>query len=92
MSSSAMTRRKRAAAPKTPGTRARMGDYVYTLRKARKYHRCEVCRGDIDPGMQYYAATIGGGGLGSLKYPTYLHFQCKEEHQKSKEGRNGNQH
>ena len=58
-----------------------MTNYVYTKRKARKYHRCEACKGDINPGDEYLAATIGGGGLGSLKFPDYVHLQCKEEHE-----------
>lgn len=70
-----------------------MTDYVYTKRRARKYHRCEVCKGDIDPGMQYYAATIGGGGLGSLKFPDRIHLNCKDAYISMKEGKKiGNTH
>jgi hypothetical protein len=64
--------------------------YVFTQRKARKYHRCEVCRGDINPGDECLTATIGGGGLGSLKFPDYLHPWEKEQFKKMKEARLGN--
>ena len=49
---------------------------VYTLRKARIYHRCKECTHLIDPGMQYYSVTWGGGGLGSLKFPDSIHLEC----------------
>ena len=71
----------------------RVAEYVYTERRARKQHECKMGDGPIMPGMQYYAATIGGGGLQSLKFPDYVHLQCKEEHQnnrKLKEARLGN--
>ena len=68
-----------------------MGDYVYTLRKARVGHTCKVCGGGIDPGEAYFAATIGGGGLASLKYPDYVHELCREKHEKMVEAKNGSQ-
>ncbi len=66
-----------------------MADYVYTERRARVQHNCKMGDGPILPGMKYYAATIGGGGLGSLKYPTYLHLHCKEAHTRMREEKRG---
>ena len=66
-----------------------MSEYVYTERRARKEHACKMGDGPITPGMKYYAATIGGGGLQSLKFPDYVHLHCKEAHQKLKERRHG---
>lgn len=51
-------------------------DRVATLRKARKSHLCQQCHGLILAGSNYYALTIGGGGLGSLKFPDRVHECC----------------
>ncbi|MDD5700451.1 MAG: hypothetical protein PHU23_00250 [Dehalococcoidales bacterium] len=54
--------------------------YVFTTRRARKRHECEVGDGPIMPGDFCYVATIGGAGLGSLKFPDYLHLTCKQKY------------
>jgi hypothetical protein len=62
-----------------------MSDYVYTQRRARVKHACKMGDGLISPGEYCYAATIGGGGLASLKFPDYLHLRCKEAHERLRE-------
>lgn len=52
---------------------------VFTLRKARVYHRCTECMHLIDPGDQYYSVTWGGTGLGSLKFPDSIHIECVDK-------------
>jgi len=42
---------------------------IAILRHSRKYHRCAVSQEYINRGSLYYAVTIGGGGLGSIKFP-----------------------
>ncbi len=54
--------------------------YVYVTRRARKPHPCEMGDGDIQPGEEYFAVTIGGGGLASLKFPDYIHLRCRDAH------------
>lgn len=49
---------------------------IATMRKARKGHKCHGCGEPIDPGTYYYEIVIGGGGLGSLKYPERTHITC----------------
>jgi len=51
---------------------------IATLTRARKMHRCAVCPGYIYKDEEYYAVTIGGGGLGSLKHPARVHANCLE--------------
>jgi len=43
------------------------------LTKARKYHRCGMCQGDINKGEDYYAITTNGSGLSSTKFPQRVH-------------------
>ena len=45
------------------------GGYIFTPRKARKDFISCISHKLIVRGSQYYAVTIGGGGLGSLKRP-----------------------
>lgn len=54
--------------------------YVYVQRRARKTNPCKMGDGDIQTGEQYFAVTIGGGGLGSLKFPAYIHLRCRDAH------------
>lgn len=53
---------------------------IATLTKARKLHRCAVCPEYIPKGDYYYSVVVGGGGLGSLKFPTRVHTYCLEKH------------
>jgi hypothetical protein len=34
------------------------------------------CKRPIKPGSRYYSVTIGGGGLGSIKFPDRVHEEC----------------
>ncbi len=52
--------------------------WIFTPRKARKGYLCKACHEDILWQDIYYAVTIGGGGLGSLKFPTRIHLHCKD--------------
>ena len=63
--------------PDTDKTKYRDG-YIADLRKARKNFACKVCQLPIEPGSKYYAIVIGGGGLGSLKFPDRTHKHCLE--------------
>ncbi|MAF43082.1 MAG: hypothetical protein CMI54_02780 [Parcubacteria group bacterium] len=49
---------------------------IAELTRARKYHRCSECQELIEKGSQYYAITIGGSGLGSIKFPSRVHRDC----------------
>ena len=49
---------------------------IAKLTRARKNHSCQECQGMIAIGEYYYAITIGGGGLDSLKFPTRVHIGC----------------
>lgn len=70
-----------------------MGEYVYTTRRARVKHTCKMGDGLISPGEHYLEATIGGGGLGSLKFPDRIHLNCKDAYISMKEERQlGNTH
>ena len=53
---------------------------VLTIRTARKWHKCSECGLPIFPQEQYYQVTIGGGGLGSLKFPDRVHQNCIENY------------
>ncbi len=46
------------------------------LTKAKKHHRCGVCQEYINKGSQYYAITLNGSGLGSIKFPERIHIEC----------------
>jgi len=54
--------------------------YIATLTKARKAHFCLECGDLIPPPMQYYTVTIGGGGLGSTKFPDRVCTRCIDDH------------
>lgn len=58
--------------------------YIAELLKARRTFTCTVCPEPIAAGSKYYNITIGGGGLGSLKYPERCHDHCLEEFLKEK--------
>ena len=48
------------------------------LTKSGKYHRCGICQEYILKGSYYYAITINGSGLDSLKFPERVHVECLE--------------
>jgi hypothetical protein len=62
-------------------------DRVFTLRHARVKHVCKQCHGLILPGQDCWTVTIGGGGLGSLKFPDYIHMLCRVPYEKAREER-----
>lgn len=47
--------------------------WIPETKTARKRHYCHVCLLPILPKQQYYSIVIGGGGLGSLKFPGRIH-------------------
>lgn len=63
----------------TPATKIIRNGYIAELRKARKSFTCSQGHKEIEKGTLYYSVTIGGGGLGSLKYPDRVHLDCLEE-------------
>jgi len=54
----------------------RVAGMILTRRKARKTHRCAVCKYGIPAGTYYYDEVIGGGGLRSITMPDRLHESC----------------
>jgi hypothetical protein len=54
----------------------RINGRIADLRKSRKAHKCAECGLLIEPGEYYYSVVIGGGGLGSLKFPDRYHVEC----------------
>ena len=48
--------------------------YICDLRHARKEHTCSVSGLTILPGEYYFECTVGGGGLGSIKFPDRVKF------------------
>lgn len=60
----------------------RMGGYIFTRRKARKDHKCKECPTPIAAGDEYFEVVIGGGGLGSLKFPSRIHIGCLNSYRK----------
>lgn len=61
--------------------------YIADPRKARKPSVCEVCYKPIEVGSDYYAVVIGGGGLGSLKFPSRVHLDCINDFFAGQEGK-----
>ena len=57
---------------------------VAELVTARKTYKCDECGYPIVPHSDYYTVTIGGGGLGSIKFPDRVHVRCIEEYLKVK--------
>lgn len=55
---------------------------VAELVTARKTYKCDECGYPIVPHSDYYRVTIGGGGLGSIKFPDHVHIHCIEENLK----------
>lgn len=53
---------------------------IATLVKARKGYKCDECGLPIEKGEQHYCIYIGGGGLGSLKFPDRIHIDCIDSH------------
>lgn len=54
--------------------------FVATLTRARKQFECCECPGTIARGEEYYAVTIGGGGVQALKFPDRVHVGCLQKH------------
>jgi len=54
----------------------RVNGKIATLRRARKTHKCVECGLPIEPKTHYYSVTLGGSGLGSLKFPDDIHIEC----------------
>jgi len=53
--------------------------YIITIRRAQKPHTCQQCREAIEQGDEYCAVTLGGAGLGSLKFPDRVCRGCIEQ-------------
>ena len=49
---------------------------IAILTRSRKYHRCAVCQEYIYKREHYYSITVGGSGLGSIKFPQRVHIHC----------------
>jgi len=64
----------------TPALVVREEGRIAVLTRSRKYHRCGICQQYIDKGSQYYAITLGGGGLGSIKFPSRVHIECLDKY------------
>jgi len=52
---------------------------IADLRSARKVYWCKHCGETILPYELYYAATIAGGGVYSLRDPDRVHTKCVNE-------------
>ena len=57
---------------------------IAELVTARKAHRSACCGLPIEVGEEHYRITIGGGGLGSLKFPDRVHERCIKEYLRRK--------
>lgn len=57
----------------------RLNGAILTLRRARKAHYCDECKGQINPGEDYCEEVKGGGGLGWLKFPNRIHLACPDK-------------
>jgi len=57
-------------------TTIRRNGRIAELRQARKEYQCDQCKQVIKKRWLYYSVVIGGGGLGSLKYPDRCHVHC----------------
>jgi hypothetical protein len=64
-----------------------MRDYHMEKRRARKEHPCKMGDGIIAPGEEYWEMTIGGGGLGSIKFPDRVHLTCAQTYHAMKEAK-----
>jgi hypothetical protein len=49
---------------------------IAELVKARKTYNCHACGLPIETREEHYCIYIGGGGLGSLKFPDRIHQKC----------------
>lgn len=61
-------------------TRITVNGKVAELTLSRKTFKCDECGWPIVPHSDYYQVTIGGGGLGSIKFPDHIHVHCIEKH------------
>lgn len=68
----------------TPANRLRLeireAGRIATLTKARKPYHCSDCQEYILVGTYYYSVVIGGGGLGSIKFPDRIHIGCLDKY------------
>jgi hypothetical protein len=62
-----------------------MSDYHMEKRRARKEHDCKMGDGTIAPGEEYWEMSIGGGGLGAIKFPDRVHLRCAQAYHAMKE-------
>ncbi len=53
---------------------------VAELVTARKTYKCDECGYPIVPHSDYYQITLGGAGLGSIKFPDRVHVHCIEKY------------
>jgi len=60
----------------TPALVIRKEGRIAKLTRAQKHHRCAACPEYILPATQYYSVTIGGSGLGGIKFPSRVHPGC----------------
>lgn len=53
---------------------------IVEVRHARKTFTCRQCHEAINPGDEYCSITIGGDGLGSIKFPDRTHRTCLSDY------------
>jgi len=61
-------------------TRIARNGRIAQLIRARVNHRCCVCQEYIEERDYYYSVVVGGGGLGSIKFPERVHTYCLEKY------------
>ena len=55
-------------------TEIRQNGKIAILRRARKQQTCKQCPAPITCGRYYWEVTLAGSGLGSIKFPTRVHY------------------
>lgn len=56
------------------------GRVATLIEKPRLPFICSECSQPLPAGDPHYSVTIGGGGLGSVKFPERVHVDCIYQH------------